>query len=114
MYTFSNKLKTFSIILMVLGLLGVGYGFMTSHKSFEEVETMLAEESAHGGGHATEANMHSESEASKHETEASHSESVSSNGDEHAKHVEHVQHQLANRPWAALYVAAFFFMMILF
>src|SRR5690606_4040549 len=28
------------------------------------------------------------------------------------KHVEHVQHQIANRPWAALYVAAFFFMMI--
>ena len=33
MYTFSNKLKTFSIVLMILGLLGVGYGFMTSHKS---------------------------------------------------------------------------------
>ena len=32
--------------------------------------------------------------------------------DAHSKHVEHVQHQIANRPWAALYVAAFFFMMI--
>ena len=55
MYTFSNKLKTFSIALMILGALGVGYGFMTSHKSFEEVETLLAEESSHhGGGHAVE------------------------------------------------------------
>ena len=27
-------------------------------------------------------------------------------------HDEHVFHQLANRPWAALYVAAFFFFMI--
>jgi len=89
---------------MVLGLLGVGYGFMTSHKSFEEVETMLAAESAHGGGHATEANMHSD--------DASHGETTEAQADEHSKHVEHVQHQLANRPWAALYVAAFFFMMI--
>ncbi len=102
MYTFSNKLKTFSIILMVLGLLGVGYGFMTSHKSFEEVETMLSAESSHGGGHEEEAISHGES----------HGESVVSKSDEHAKHVEHVQHQLANRPWSALYVAAFFFMMI--
>lgn len=112
MYTFSNKLKTFSIILMVLGLLGVGYGFMTSHKSFEEVETMLAAESSHGGGHATEANMHSESQATEHATEASHGDVNGSNADDHVNHVEHVQHQLANRPWAALYVAAFFFMMI--
>ena len=28
------------------------------------------------------------------------------------EHVEHVMHQIANRPWSALYVAAFFFMMI--
>jgi len=60
MYTFSNKLKTFSIILMVLGLLGVGYGFMSSHKSFEEVETMLSAESSHGGGHAEEATTQEE------------------------------------------------------
>ena len=38
MYTFSNKLKTFSFLLMILGVLGVGFGFMTSHKSFEDVE----------------------------------------------------------------------------
>jgi len=110
MYTFSNKLRTFSFALIILGLLGVGYGFMTSHKSLEEVKTMIAEEaSAHGGDHA---------EATSHEMvagtsgEQSHVESVAEeahNGDEHA---EHVQHQIANRPWSALYVAAFFFMMI--
>ena len=47
MYTFSNRLKTFSIILVVLGVLGVAYGFMTSHKSLDEVKTMLVEEHAH-------------------------------------------------------------------
>ncbi len=110
MYTFSNKLKTFSIALMILGALGVGYGFMTSHKSFEEVETLLAqEESGHGGGHAVEAS-HDEHAIDAHATE-SHSEADTSH-DAHAEHVTHVQHQIANRPWSALYVAAFFFMMI--
>ncbi len=117
MYTFSNKLKTFSIILIVLGLLGVGYGFMTSHKSFEEVEAMLSAESSHGGGHAVEATTHEEISTDDYVTsemhgEDSHSEATASDGNEHVKHIEHVQHQLANRPWSALYVAAFFFMMI--
>src|SRR5690606_11773664 len=95
MYTFSNKLKTLSIILIILGALGVGYSFMTSHKSLEDVKTMLAEEASHhGDGHAEEAT---------HAADAAHG------ADEHA---EHVMHQISNRPWAALYVAAFFFMMI--
>ena len=43
MYTFSSKLKIFSIVLIILGIIGVGIGFSTSHKSFEEVEHLLAE-----------------------------------------------------------------------
>ncbi|MDX1278016.1 quinol:cytochrome C oxidoreductase [Oceanihabitans sediminis] len=97
MYTFSNKLKTFSIALIILGLLGVGYGFMTSHKSFEEVETILADE------------HHGEEVAHADDT---HAITAEAKADQHKKHVEHVQHQIANRPWAAIYVAAFFFMMI--
>jgi hypothetical protein len=110
MYTFSNKLRTFSFALIILGLLGVGYGFMTSHKSLEEVKTMLAEEaSTHGGGPA---------ETTSHEMvagtsgEQSHVESVAEEAHHGDEHAEHVQHQIANRPWSALYVAAFFFMMI--
>ena len=102
MYTFSNRLKIFSIILIVLGVIGVGYGFMTSHKSLEEVKTMLSEEASHhGGGHAEEA-THAVADTHGESAEAHH-------GDEHA---EHVMHQIHNRPYAALYVAAFFFMMI--
>ncbi len=118
MYTFSNKLKTFSFALMILGLLGVGYGFMTSHKSFEDVEAILADESHHGGGHGEEA-AHAVTENAQdvHATENAHADDLHgteavAHVDEHTKHVEHVQHQIANRPWAALYVAAFFFMMI--
>jgi len=117
MYTFSNKLKTFSIALIILGLLGVGYSFMNSHKTFEDVETMLAEEAHHGGGHGEETAHAVESSQESHAAESTHDEDAHTTDadahvDEHSKHVEHVQHQIANRPWAALYVAAFFFMMI--
>ena len=114
MYTFSNKLKTFSIILMVLGALGVGYGFMTSHKSFEEVETLLAEESAgHGGDHAEEASTAETSHAVENShADDTHGDSTELQVDEHKEHVNHVKDQIENRPWSALYVAAFFFMML--
>ena len=75
MYTISNRLKIFSIILIVLGALGVAVGFMTSHKTLDEVKTMLAEEhSAHGEGHAVAAESHGVSfmdheEASRHNVE---------------------------------------------
>ena len=123
MYTFSSRLKIFAVILIILGAIGVGFGFMDSHKSLEEVKEMLASEDSHGGhGDSHEAktethvvkggNDHSDNahaddahgalSSDSHHAEASH-------GDEHA---EHVMHQIHNRPWSALYVAAFFFMMI--
>ncbi|MDD7885592.1 quinol:cytochrome C oxidoreductase [Flavivirga sp. 57AJ16] len=112
MYTFSNKLKTFSFILMILGALGVGYGFLTSHKSLDEVKTMLAEEASHhGGGHEA---THDVAPAS-HDTHAnapSHGEEAQDSAHHGDAHAKHVQHQIHNRPWSALYVAAFFFMMI--
>jgi hypothetical protein len=40
MYTFSSKLKTFSLILMLLGALGIGYGFLTAPKDIQEVEIL--------------------------------------------------------------------------
>ncbi|PXY39227.1 quinol:cytochrome C oxidoreductase [Flavobacterium cheongpyeongense] len=69
MYTFSSKLKTFSIILMALGILGIGYGFLTAPKNIEEVEALLTKEaSEHGGGHgeATVADHEEKAEATQH------------------------------------------------
>lgn len=54
MYTFSSKLKNVAIILMVLGLLGIGYGFFSAPKNTEDVEKILAAE-AHGEHHAAPA-----------------------------------------------------------
>jgi hypothetical protein len=139
MYTFSSKLKTFSLILMAVGLLGIGYGFYTAPKDIKEVEALLAAETH--GGHAavkheatesheakSEASVEKEQEATEaHEADPSHDVKAESHagvkqegtetheGDAHAEHEEHlthVLHQLQNKPWAALYVACIFFLLI--
>lgn len=66
MYTFSSKLKTFSFILMILGVLGIGYGFYTAPKNIEEVEKILAADS-HGAHHSASNNGANEHETNTHE-----------------------------------------------
>ncbi|PNW30099.1 cation-translocating P-type ATPase [Formosa algae] len=118
MYTLSNKLRTFSFALIILGFIGVVYGFMSSHKSLDEVKTMLATEAAHheGGGHEVAQATHADDTHEVHGEAPAHGENAHAEADAHDAHgdahAEHVQHQIANRPWSALYVAAFFFMMI--
>ena len=101
MYTLSSKLKVFSIVLMLVGLLGIGYSFISAPKTIAEVENILkADEHAnHDAAHATPAHGADSHDAKAHEAE-------------HQEHLEHVLHQLQNKPWAALYVAAIFFMLI--
>ncbi len=107
MYTISNRLKIFSISLIILGALGWSYSYVNSHKSLEEVKEILAYESSHGDSHG---DSHEVTNYGSESNDDSHSElSHHSNEDIHA---EHVMHQIHNRPYAALYVAAFFFMMI--
>ena len=50
MYTFTNKLRNFSIILMVVGFFGLTYGFLTSPKTVEEA-TAMVDAPHHGDGH---------------------------------------------------------------
>ena len=103
MYTFSNRLKITSIILMVVGALGIGIGFMSAPTTVEEAKAMVAShETGHDDAHAVEV---SQVASDTHGEEAQ--------GESHdASHDEHLLHQLQNKPWAALYVAAFFFFMI--
>ncbi len=97
MYTFSNRLKIGSIILMALGLLGLGVGFVSAPSTVEEAKAMVAvHDDGHGGGHGEEAAHAAPAEEAHHDD----------------AHDEHLLHQLQNRPWSALYVAAFFFFMI--
>ena len=153
MYTFSSKLKTFSFILMAVGLLGIGYGFLSAPKDIQAVEAILAAD-AHGSHHGAPAEAHATTEESHVATEVAHpateahvsdkvTDSTSEAHDsihsevvaepvhtpaeahtaksgqhevdahaEHQEHLEHVLHQLQNKPWAALYVACIFFMLV--
>ncbi|MFZ2282239.1 MAG: quinol:cytochrome C oxidoreductase [Lutibacter sp.] len=98
MYTFSSKLKTFSLALMIIGLLGVGYGFLSAPSSVEDVKVLLQEDhNAHGEVAATAGHAAEENGAAVQAEDA---------------HAEHVFHLLKNKPWSALYVALFFFFMI--
>ncbi|MEM9142187.1 MAG: quinol:cytochrome C oxidoreductase [Bacteroidota bacterium] len=108
MYTLSNRLKMSSIILMVVGVLGLGYGFLAMPGSVEEAKAMVAShgDGHHGGDSHGENTHHGDAHANDAAHMADHGESHS------ASHDEHLLHQLRNRPWAALYVAAFFFFMI--
>ena len=114
-YTFSNRLKIFSIILIIIGAVGWGVSYSNSHMTLDEVKTMLAEEASHGhgGGHGEASTDHHEAADEGHggesHGEAAHGAEADHHGDEHANHV---MHQIHNRPYSALYVAAFFFMMI--
>ncbi|WP_430614021.1 quinol:cytochrome C oxidoreductase [Flavobacterium sp. JP2137] len=99
MYTFSKRLKTFALILMILGLIGIVYGFINAPKTVNDVERILTEQH-HGDSHevAAESGHHSEVSAAEHA--------------EHQHHLEHVLQQMQNKPWAALYIACIFFMLI--
>ncbi len=56
MYTFSNRLKIASFILMAVGLLGIGVGFMSAPSTVEEAKAMVAShDDGHGDAHAVEA-----------------------------------------------------------
>jgi hypothetical protein len=156
MYTFSSKLKTFSFVLMLVGILGIGYGFLTAPKTIQDVEKILKEEEAHHEGGHEAAAAHHEATAESHEAAAvttvdsttvkqgkavaeathdtiakdtavvpvqaaevhaekaeAHAEhKTETHADEHAEHLQHVLTQLQNKPWAALYVACIFLMLI--
>lgn len=145
MYTFSSKLKTFSIILMVLGAIGIGIGFLTAPNTIQDVEKILAESSHGDHGHeATSHEVVAPEQTSQHTVASTVADSTIAEAQplsstdstaavtttatsvakpvkaapvvdahaEHEKHLEHVLHQLQNKPWSALYVACIFFMLL--
>lgn len=101
MYTFSSKLKMFSFVLMIVGVLGIGYSFISAPKTTADVEKILAADAHAGHGAAHDAH-----------TTAGHDTHDAKAHAEHEEHLKHVLHQLKNKPWAAVYVAALFFMLI--
>ena len=109
---------------MIIGLIGLGYGFLSAPSSISEAKEMVAD-SHHSDDHSlsTTNQIHNNS---KHVSSSNHNEKSSHDSGDHKNkshnsshaedhtidHDEHLLHQLQNRPWAALYVAALFFFMI--
>ena len=126
MYTFAQRLKITAFVLMGLGFIGLAIGFASAPSTVAEAQAMVAD--AHGGHddtHGSEHNTHDAHATDGHKEEKHHGEHTVIDAhnehhddahadDTHAEdhHGEHLLHQLQNKPWAALYVAAFFFFMI--
>ncbi len=72
----------------------------------KEVEHLLSAEN-----HGSHGEVKHEMEKG-HEATAEKHEAVSDAHAEHEAHLSHVLHQLQNKPWAALYVACIFFLLI--
>ena len=112
MYTFPSTLKITALSLIVVGLLGIAYGFLSAPSTVADAQAMVAD-AHHGESHAPAAEHASDAsthQAMGHETGAvAHEEQAAHEANDHG---EHLLHQLQNKPWAAVYVAAFFFMML--
>lgn len=144
-YTFSSKLKTFSFVLMALGLVGIVVGFFNAPKTIEDVEKIIADSHHHEAAHVEKPthDVHTHAVAIdttqiKEKTtviatdstvvanevvdsaavvvvakaDTTKKETVTHDANHDKGHAEHVLHQLQNKPWAALYVACIFFMLI--
>jgi hypothetical protein len=112
MYQFSGKIKVFSLALILVGVLGIGWGFYSAPSSLEETKEMMTKQADHGdhgdATHTTDSHdAHSTKDAHATEGHADKGHHDAHEGDHHA---EHVMHQLQNRPWASVYVALLFFL----
>ena len=107
MYTLSKNIRLSAFIFMALGIVLFAVDYMNMPKTTEDVAAM---EAAHGGGHGD-----------AHATPVNHGDGVhavaaDAHGNDHAMsneaHLEHTLGEYQNKPWSAVYIAAFFFFMI--
>ena len=121
MYKLSGKLKLFSIVLMVLGLVGLTYGFLNTPKTIDDVKEILATQNSHHEGESSlseNQETHKEAFVDQARGEEGYSKSAMEHHEaqmdqqHHGNHLEHVLHQLQTKPWSATLVSAFFFFMI--
>tara|TARA_B100001057_G_scaffold348036_1_gene349363 strand:- start:530 stop:1870 length:1341 start_codon:yes stop_codon:yes gene_type:complete len=107
MYSITKNIKILSFSMMLIGLLALAYGFYSAPHSLEEAKEMVSNHGYddHGSNYGEEYNSNSTQKKDK--------TNVDLKEDSHKmSHDEHVYHQLSNRPWSALYVAALFFFLI--
>ena len=112
---FQNKLKPLALVFIVLGAIGLFIGFYKAPRNLEEAKAKIEVQQHH--------EEHSYIKKETHGATIYHEDTLSENDhsrhneghkDVHhgGEHEEHLLHKLQNKPWAALYVSALFFMMI--
>lgn len=90
MYSFSPKLRLYSIIFIVLGLVLFGAGYFMNHGMDDaRIEHMM--EAAHASGNHAPTNS-----------------SQMVGPQDHAAHLEHAKHQIHNQPLAAIHTVSVF------
>jgi hypothetical protein len=108
MYTFSSKLKIFSLTLIIIGAIGMGYGFFTAPKTTAEIKEMMHESEQDHVENSIIASPELDNSADHNIKEKdSEVEHVSEEA-----HLEHALIQSQNRPWAAVYISMIFFLLI--
>jgi hypothetical protein len=115
MYTVTKNIKILSFTLMTIGFIGLFYGFYTAPHSIEESNAIVASYGDHGhsSDHQDSSILKDNAHSSSNDNSLDHKEKNTHESEEHeVSHEEHVYHQLSNRPWSALYVAALFFFLI--
>ena len=107
-YKFSTQIKRLAIGLIIIGAIGIAFGFYSAPSNVEEAKEIVASMS-HGDGHEGDGHEGDSHEGDSHEGEDHGDKSEVGHEYDHDKHVFN---QLQNKPWAAIYVPALFFMMI--
>ena len=113
MYTVTKNIKIFSFTLMAIGFIGLFYGFYTAPHSIEESNAIVASYGDHGHSTDHDSDTHRLNDTNHKGNSLKQNKEDTQESQEHeVSHEEHVYHQLSNRPWSALYVAALFFFLI--
>lgn len=129
MFEFTGKLKTISIVLMIIGVISVGASFLMGGGEHHEE----AEHTEHAADHHGEEAHGEHHEAPAHHADAGHHEDAMPDTDDYTYHktasraipennhfhaspvhhdAEHAHHQMENKPWANLLTNNFFFLAI--
>jgi len=112
-YKFSKQIKSLSIVLIIIGAIGIAFDFYSAPSNVEEAKEIVASMShdSHGGdSHGGDSHGGDSHGGDSHGGDSDYGDK-SEVGHEY-DHDKHVFHQLQNKPWAAIYVPALFFMMI--
>lgn len=107
MYQFSGKIKTISIAFIILGAIGIIVSFLNAPSTIEEAKEIIANQSSHGDNNGA---SHEEVKVDAHKSETKEETHLDDENHHNDEHAAHVFHQLKNKPWAAVYVALFFFL----